>query len=246
MSEVKVETCNNRNCRIYETDGLGNLLNPGTSIESFHPLRDELRTTEKLTSLGKKIAENLKQIPGIVKIFFKNEDITIIKGLAFEWEDIEPQVIYILETLSDNPDAECSLKTKKVSPTCEVESFPNDCTREYHFNMLISSKSCFYDDSFSSSWELELPIRTFVEEIKRNPMITRIHLESYSIYIEKNNCSEWEEVDKFLKPIFEKFFGVPIAIECQQENALNPEMEQIVSLLRDAIKKSRDSQKGND
>ena len=207
MSEVKVIQSIDPDCRVFQNSVLKKALKPENKLQVFDAYslnQENVTLSEGLSLLGEKILKNLKRIPGIQTIFLYNEEIKIIKDYAFDWEDIEPQVLSILETLSDNPDAECSFENKELIPRCKIEFYPDDFLRAYHFNMFI----------FSSFWEnLEnpsLPINQMINCLQNSPMIQGFTLRRHTIFIRKNTSFEWEEMEKFLKPIFERFFATPV------------------------------------
>lgn len=68
-------------------------------IEKFDfPLQDyDLTDLESLGSVGQKIVEHLATIEGIEKIFIKRYKLSVVKATAFDWEDVETDVLYAIE-----------------------------------------------------------------------------------------------------------------------------------------------------
>ena len=72
------------------------------------PYQDDEDLSTKLKKLGvvgKFLLTELSTIPGIMEIYFSRYSITIWKGNAFEWEDIEDSIITALKRIF-GPNAE--------------------------------------------------------------------------------------------------------------------------------------------
>lgn len=237
MSEVEVFDSIDPEAKILYPNFKGQgILKPGIWLEIFDPFfeQDLLGIMENLNPIGKKILNYLKQIPGIATIFLKNREIMIIKGIAFEWEEIIPRVVYALEVLSLNPDAELLFEEKEFSPTCKVQTFLGDPkVRIYHFNRVVVS---------NSKGEMDPRIDQALKGFKNLEMFfENFSFGRHSIFIHKKPCNSWEEVEKFLQPALNRLCGAPVKMEyvredigiivfCEYHDGLS--MEDIIGILK--------------
>jgi len=211
---IEVRKAINPNYREYKNYALV-VLNPEEEIAVYAPYKN--RSLSECSLLGRAIATNLVKILGIGEIFLKNGSVSVVKGDAYDWEIIEPQVIFILESLIQNPDAELFLENKEESPKCIVMRYLNPFCRSYHLNRLV-----YPGNSWGSILEeyptekLESPIKEVVEKLRGSKMIRSITLGMYSIDIIKSRDYEWEDVETFLKSVLKELFNFPIenVLEC--------------------------------
>jgi len=90
---VVVETCPNPNSRIYHT---GFQVSGGTIVSVHPPLRQGSYEWKELHDAGDvafRLAAGVIEIGGVASLYVKPYELTVVKGPAFDWEDLEPQII---------------------------------------------------------------------------------------------------------------------------------------------------------
>jgi len=194
--------------------GLTGVLVPKALASCFYPPESSKEKKEFLTLLGRKIARYLEEIPGITRFIFigYTKSVNISKGDAFDWEDIEPQVLHILETLINDPDAELFLEKKTLPLKCVAKDCFYRNQRKYSFNRIIFNDDYCWDSFYSSLESLENPLRDIARNLLNPSMVNRVSFGLYTITIRKLPENKWIEVEKFLKPIFEELIKEPVSI----------------------------------
>lgn len=207
--EIKIVPLSGFDYRAYQ--------NPSFEEAAKEKIVKNSRPLIEANSFGKKILESLCRISGIEQAFFsKINQIAIVKGRAFDWEDIDLQVVDVLIGLFQNPKDECSFENKKLAPKCLIRILKNDFYREYHFNTVIFPGKCW--NHYNSLSDLDSPIREVIEEIEDLfDKMEIVCLEKHSIRIRREFLFDWNYVEKLLEPIFSKIFDGPVKIETIKE-----------------------------
>ena len=210
MIEVK-ETFDS-NCKKFISYDLKVFKPGGNDIDIAYCYAPYSRRLLKASSLGQAIIDNLMKIKGIKLVILVDGLLSIEKGVAFNWDNIEPQVLYTLETLIQNPGAELLIENKEEEPRCIVEGF--SFKKRYHLNREVFLGNLgFFPIIFGRTpperlKELEPPIREVVKKLRDSGMVKIVFLKNYSIEISgKNLDCEWEDVETLLKAALKEFFN---------------------------------------
>ena len=209
---IAVKKVFNPNHREYRDPFLEEVI-PKKEIAYYCPyMRDLdflLYGASRVSSLGWKIIKSLGRISGVESIFFFDGSVSVTKGVAFEWQEIEPKIISILKFLMKNPEARPSFENETGIPRCVASYYWN--SREYNLNKIV-----FLGRSWNSNFSLDVmkdldsPINKVVYNLLNSPMVEEVILGFYSISIKKNPKYEWGEVEILLKSVLKEFFDFPI------------------------------------
>lgn len=95
-SKLQVEIVPNQDCRLYHTNFKMSEVRIGQLLEG-EMFEDERKRLEASSEATKKLAIGVKGIPGVLTWNFHAYELQVIKAPLFDWHEIEPQIIGLIQ-----------------------------------------------------------------------------------------------------------------------------------------------------